>query len=388
MVRLNKRFQYSSLLAALAVLLQAQETSALWFWWWRRARGGSGTDLETCTPVAESNFNITVVNMGSDIDPALKDAFVLAAARWSRVIVGDVTPDFPAGIVDDWFSGEFDAPYTDAVDDLVIGFALGEIDGPGGTLGFAGPQFVRVDDDGNALAPISGVMKFDIADVSTMPIDDFKVVVLHEMGHVLGLIGTTTDKCQASCDPDNSLEQKPYACPLANAEYEVLMSGTPLELENSGGIGTACGHWEEDSFLMDSSSEIMTGFFEEFLFQPLSLVTVAALDDLEVYEVDYCGADIWPATATTAQASGVIQMTITIDMDSVMKPVLMSGAMYPNGTVVAPDTLPSRYILPDTNSPPPTAAPASSGAGKRGVDTVFLAALGSTVFLLGWSVIA
>ena len=46
----------------------------------------------------------------------------------------------------------------------------------------------------------------------------------------------------------------------------------------------------------------MTGFFEANLYQPLSLVTIAALDDIEGYTVDYCAADIFPATDETANS--------------------------------------------------------------------------------------
>jgi hypothetical protein len=48
-----------------------------------------------------------------------------------------------------------------------------------------------------------------------------------------------------------------------------------LKLENDGGLGIACIHWEEESFTFDGSSELTTGFLEEFRPQPLSLVTVA-----------------------------------------------------------------------------------------------------------------
>lgn len=119
------------------------------------------------------------------------------------------------------------------------------------------------------------------------------------MGHVLGLVGTNGD-CSAACDASNPSQQALYQCDLANMEYEAIAS-RDLFLENNGGMGTACGHWEENSFRTTESSELMTGFFEANLFQPLSLVTVAALDDLGGYEVDYCGADIWPADANTIQ---------------------------------------------------------------------------------------
>jgi hypothetical protein len=118
------------------------------------------------------------------------------------------------------------------------------------------------------------------------------------MGHVLGLV-SINGNCNNGCDPDNPFEQSSYQCAKANEQYSILNPGQDLLLENNGGRGTSCSHWEEDSFKTAESSELMTGFFEENLYQPLSLVTIAALDDIGGYTVDYCAADIWPATDET-----------------------------------------------------------------------------------------
>lgn len=267
----------------------------------RILQGADPSSNVDCDAV-ESQYTIQVIDMSEDpssTDPRYTEAFQLAANRWSKVIVGDV-PNFPANQVDDWFGGRF-APrfFNGPVDDLVIGFEIPTtIDGPSGTLGSAGAVFVRRDRFGNPLSTASGVMTFDGIDLDLMDIEDVKAVILHEMGHVIGLVGTT-GRCTRACDPNNARRQSPYECDLANAEYARLAPGTLL-LENDGGAGTACGHWEENSFREGASSELMTGFFEANLFQPISKVTVAAFEDLG-YEVDFCGADIWPATEDTIQ---------------------------------------------------------------------------------------
>ncbi len=120
------------------------------------------------------------------------------------------------------------------------------------------------------------------------------------MGHVLGLVGVGESSCSSGCNPSNSNKNTPYQCQLAVDEYKALVPNKTLFLENNGGSGTACSHWEENSFNSGQSSELMTGTFEANLYQPISLVTVAALDDIPGYEVDYCGADIWPADSTTS----------------------------------------------------------------------------------------
>eukprot|EP00550_Attheya_septentrionalis_P001998 CAMPEP_0198288142 /NCGR_PEP_ID=MMETSP1449-20131203/6757_1 /TAXON_ID=420275 /ORGANISM="Attheya septentrionalis, Strain CCMP2084" /LENGTH=394 /DNA_ID=CAMNT_0043986253 /DNA_START=50 /DNA_END=1234 /DNA_ORIENTATION=+ len=274
---------------------------------------------ETCTPLT-SNFNIQLVNMGTvtvdndtdDNDSRYDAAFDDAARRWEKVVIGDL-PDSPAGAVDDWFQGSFSRPFNGAIDDLLIGYEITAMDGPGGQLGGAGPLFVRRDPrTGASRSTLSGVMFFDRVDFDLMPIEDVKLVILHEMGHVLGLVGTTTDVCRAACNEQNPAEQSVYQCALAAEQYETLVTKVPelagnnLVLENNGGPGTACGHWDEDVFGTVESSEIMTGFFEADLFQPLSAVTVAGLEDLG-YQVDYCGADIWPATNETTQRWEVIR---------------------------------------------------------------------------------
>lgn len=313
----------------------------------------------------ESQYSITVIDMSPDpsqTDQRYTEAFQLAANRWSKVIVGDLQP-FSSGNVDDWFGGRF-APrsFNGAVDDLVIGFEIPDtIDGPGGTLGSAGSVFVRRDRFGNPGATASGTMTFDGQDLDRMDIEDVKAVVLHEMGHVIGLVGTT-GLCNLSCDPDESGVQSTYECNLANQEYQLVASGT-LFLENNGGAGTACGHWEEGSFREGDSSELMTGFFEDNLFQPISRVTVAAVEDLG-YEVDYCGADIWPATEETIQLWNVYRS---------------AGTVGTGGT----DRIPPDWVIDDvTGEWTPWGESGSAGTNTLGRPTAWLAV--ATLMLLSY----
>lgn len=280
---------------------------------------GGTVDLTSCVN-RESEFTIDVRYMGSGkLDPRYEAAFEAAAERWSKVVVGDV-PDFPAGQTEDWFGGFFEGrPFNGAVDDVVIGYdIMPTIDGPGGQLGGAGPVMLRAGGfmGRRPSSTISGIMFFDGEDLDAMPVSDVKTIVLHEMGHVLGLVGTTTARCSAACNPTTPARQAPYVCPRAGAEYGTVSGGTNggLTLENGGGAGTACGHWEEDSFLTDTSSEIMTGFFEADLWQPLSSVTVAGLQDLG-YVVDYCGADVWPADENTVKRFDILKTSMTMTMD-------------------------------------------------------------------------
>ncbi|CAM9775282.1 unnamed protein product, partial [Laminaria digitata] len=68
---------------------------------------------------------------------------------------------------------------------LLISSTLEGIDGVGGVLGSAGPSLVWSTCRTISLA---GTMRFDIDDIASMEADGtFEGVILHEMGHVIGV---------------------------------------------------------------------------------------------------------------------------------------------------------------------------------------------------------
>ena len=79
-------------------------------------------------------------------------------------------------------------------------------------------------------------------------------------------------------------------CSKAVEEYEKLgRSAVGLRL------GNRCGHWAESSFSHPTTDELMTPSFDEDKFQPITRVTVAALDEVASdYIVDYDAADPFP----------------------------------------------------------------------------------------------
>ncbi|MEJ2504177.1 MAG: leishmanolysin-related zinc metalloendopeptidase, partial [Gemmatimonadota bacterium] len=70
------------------------------------------------------------------------------------------------------------------------------------------------------------------------------------------------------------------------AEWRALDQVGDVPVENTGGAGTENVHWRETVF----NREIMTGFIESGVDQPLSRITIAAMEDLG-YEVDRSAAD-------------------------------------------------------------------------------------------------
>lgn len=229
-------------------------------------------------PPPGSQFQITVSFPDSSLTTFQQLAFQRAASRWSQVITGDL-PDM---IVD-----------GKTIDDIVITATAKAIDGVSGILGQAGPTAVRPTGSG---LPYEGMMEFDSADVANMVGNGtFDAIILHEMGHALGL-GTLWSSKQlvkglGTVDPT-------YVGAFALAEYNALIGraaeGVPVE--NTGGPGTAGAHWRESVF----DTEIMTGYAEpRGVPMPISRLTVAALQDLG-YTVNYAAADPYKLSTPTA----------------------------------------------------------------------------------------
>ena len=159
---------------------------------------------------------------------------------------------------------------------MVIYFLVQPIDGDGGVLGFAGPcstdmfNFVRV-----------GIVVLDIVDLDVY-LDDpngddlVREILLHEIGHVLG-IGTRWVEGETYLVPGSG-NGYPYQKPGANkAHVDYGGAGPDALVEDSGGEGTAGGHWKEDVY----ENELMTGYVEGLGYHNImSRVTLGALADL------------------------------------------------------------------------------------------------------------
>ncbi|MGF1459570.1 MAG: proprotein convertase P-domain-containing protein [Leptolyngbyaceae cyanobacterium] len=221
---------------------------------------------EVVAPPPPTQFAIEIRFLGG-LTASQRALFEVAAARWSEIIIGDL----PSGVV----NGE-------TIDDVLIEARGLSIDGSSGVLGRAGPTRLR----SGSLLPITGVMEFDIGDLSRLEAEGGLLnVIILEMGHVLG-IGTIWQS-------QNLLVGAGSANPLyvgnnGMREFAALMgeSGmTPVPVENTGGQGTRDGHWRETVF----GNELMTGFLNLGL-NPLSRLTVGSLEDLG-YAVNYTAAD-------------------------------------------------------------------------------------------------
>ncbi len=248
-------------------------------------------------------FNISLKFL---LPPTERQAEVFndAAARWERIIIGDV-PSF-TGTIPSAFVG-FPPAVDGTLDDIVIEVALAPIDGPGGILGQAGPQFVRLDD----FLTLSGVMFFDVADLDFLEsLDLFEEVIVHEMGHVLG-IGTLWNTTPFGFDRtllEGSLDDPYFSGRKANVFWNAEGGTGLLPIEADFGPGTAFGHWDEDTL----NNELMTGFLN-LGENPLSRITAGSMRDLgyrsssvgEQYDLPKGTPGVDPAAAEASESEGL-----------------------------------------------------------------------------------
>jgi hypothetical protein len=271
------------------------------------------------------SYNITLSHL-TTISPGRQDMFSSAAARWELAIFGDVTDITVSGVPAGACLGN-EPPIDQTIDDLLIFVTLDSIDGPNGILGAAAPCFIR----NLGKLPLVGVMIFDTADVALLEGEGlFDEVILHEMGHVLGF-GTIWGPVYLGLLAGGGGSDPFFAGAQGRAAFDRIggtayTGGLKVPVENIGGPGTADAHWRESVF----GNELMTGFLNGGVANPLSIVTVASLGD-EAYLVNYAAADPYahtfsappaprpgapaaPAAATIALGDDVLRLPIyTVD---------------------------------------------------------------------------
>jgi hypothetical protein len=259
---------------------------------------------------AGAGFEITVC-ISTAMSAAQRQVFRTSAARWSTIIKGDL-PDAAGAIPENACGGG--TPSADQTyDDLLIFAAVTDIDGPGQVLGQAGPCFVR----NIGSLPVVGVMQFDVADLNALEANgQLGAVILHEMGHVLG-IGTLWSHLNLLQNPSTAgAPQDTYLTGAgAIAGFNAIggttyTGGQKVPVENTGGAGTMNGHWRESVL----KNELMTGYLSSNSANPLSVLTARSLADLG-YAVDPTAADPFFLTMSVRADGGAPQPGLRLHND-------------------------------------------------------------------------
>jgi hypothetical protein len=255
----------------------------------------------TVSTAPPDRFNMWARNVaGSRPSDRVQAAIKEVLARWEEIVVGDLPdwtlPDDPDVIPDERCGGNGARIRGGSGDDVTVLINIAPIDGPGSTLGFAGPCYVRTIDTGQWVTSV-GILTLDSADLSGMPESTLFSLIWHEIGHVMG-IGTLwrfgNDLLAFPGSPDPR-----YTGEGGIAGYQHAGGQDPsVPVANTGGSGTRDSHWRESTF----DEEIMTGYSEVGgLDQPISLMTVLSLQDLG-FQVDSTQAD--PFSISVAGAPG------------------------------------------------------------------------------------
>lgn len=248
-------------------------------------------------PPGPFTIELVFVNCGTASQNA---AFVSAANRWMQIIRSELSDiSFPAMPTDSIQCPTGVWRHPGVVDDLKIYVSIEAIDGPQNVVGSAGPCSIRVPGD----LPIVGQMRFDEADLG--PIETaglLQRVILHEMGHVLG-IGTLWPRLNLVVNP--SLPSSPgvdthFPDALTVAAFDAAggvnyTGGAKVPVENNADPGSSDGHWREDVL----TDELMTPIINNGVLNPLSAISIQSLVSMG-YMVDLAEADPYNRTFTVA----------------------------------------------------------------------------------------
>jgi hypothetical protein len=266
---------------------------------------------------AGPGFEITVC-ITTAMTASQRQVFQASAARWSTIIKGDLPAVSGAIPENACGSGTPSADHT--YDDLLIFAAVTDIDGPGQVLGQAGPCFIR----NPGSLPVIGTMQFDVADLNALEASGrLGAVILHEMGHVLGIgtlwshLGLLKDPSTAAAPLDTYFTGAGAIAGFNAIGGNTYTGGQKVPVENTGGAGTMNGHWRESVL----QNELMTGFLNSNVANPLSVLTARSLADLG-YAVDPAAADPFFLTLSVRTDGGAPQPGLRLHND------LYTGPLY------------------------------------------------------------
>ncbi len=250
----------------------------------------AGRSVAFTAAAVQTQFNVDIRFVGDGGSQQMRDAFTTAAAKWRRVIIGDVHT-VPLNVAAGSCGASWLPAINESINDVVIYARIAAIDGPGSILARAGPCYIS----NASRLTIMGLMEFDLDDMANLISRGLLTdVVLHEMGHVLG-VGTLWNAGGRTLLSGGGTADPFFTGTSARAQFAALntvtYAGTPVPVENTGGQGTRDSHWRESIF----GRELMQGFAKAGG-MPLSRITTGSLQDMG-YLVNLNASDSYSLTA-------------------------------------------------------------------------------------------
>lgn len=283
----------------------------------------AGSKSVTVSATVFSRYVIDVRFWGSAMTAQQQALFTNAAARIRGVVSGAIPPADATG-ADPADCGVTGQPVlAETVPGVIIYASVQVIDGPGKVLAQSGPCFVR---DSSDLRTVVGIMEFDVDDLPSLGTGSvLQDIITHEMLHVVGIGSFWNDEglLTGFNTPDVAYIGAGGVAGC-RATGGTTTCATSVPVENSGGAGTANGHWRESTF----GAELMTGFASNGA-MPFSIMTVRALEDLG-YTINTSAADDYTIFAGSIRASPSVS------------PLTPLGSVWEKGLSSPPKQLPSR----------------------------------------------
>ena len=218
-------------------------------------------------PFDKGNFNICL-DYDDSLDARYRSYAEQAAAKWVSAITSSYTTVSSSNL---FFDTECSCGYPEEIDDLYICIVEEDIDGSGNTLGTGGP------DNRSGGLTRTGTVTMDIADRGNILGGIAERVLLHEMGHVLG-IGPSWGSLR-ECDANGDCVYQDGT--NAKSVWEDAGCTDELPLQYNGG-----GHWNETCFGNELMTSTLNGGSSNFLTD----LSIASLEDLG-YGVNYGAAE-------------------------------------------------------------------------------------------------
>ena len=261
------------------------------------------------------SYDIDVIFADSITEPQ-RAVFQEAADWWMTILADMELPDMPTGELSRLGCGDIFADVSiGTIDELVVVASLREIDGPRGILAGAQPCGVREE----SMLPFLGVVMIDVDDLESMEPEDQRELILHEMGHVLGIGSLWTDFGLLQ-NPSLELGQGAdthFSGPMAIAAFDgaggtAYTEGEKVPVENRAGPGSGDSHWRQSVL----TTELMTPFASLGTPDPLSAITIQSLADMG-YVVDVDLAE--PYTLSVAADAAARKLDLVDLGDDVLR---------------------------------------------------------------------